>query len=199
MKHLLIALGVVWGITIVISLLTGCGGADFGSIPGVDASSDTAPPWMGDGPKPAPLPIGSKPPRDAGPTDTGVEAEASMDSGWDAGLDAGFDAGYDSGIDTGSDTGCTPIMHSNGLGQTYLDCSPLGTFDAVTASEAASAWPPGGIDHAGQCTDPISGTPDDCTVSASTPQGVWCYTGSLAGRVNGGLGGCPTLTSPTWD
>lgn len=197
-KCLAFALAFVWGITIGLLLLTGCGGADFsaGIQPETDAATDVdARPWSGPGPRPAPEPIGKLPHQDAG-------LEASSEAG-DSGseLDT-FVPPVDAG-DAGSDTGCMPLTHSDGLGQTYLDCASLGqpgnasTYSMTMAQEAATAW---GADVTGlyQCV----GLPNTCLGGESDAgdQRLWCFTGPLVGHVNlTRAEGCPTVSSPTWN
>ncbi len=41
---------------------------------------------------------------------------------------------------TGGATGCTLVTHDNGLGQTWEDCVPLGTYTQAQATKACEAW-----------------------------------------------------------
>lgn len=72
-------------------------------------------------------------------------------------------------------------QHANGLGQSYFDCNPLGTFDPTTAAEAAAAWAPAGTNRltpcgGSNCLDrTTTGSPSDCA--------RWCYDGPFAGLV----------------
>lgn len=115
---------------------------------------------------------------------------------------------------------CTGL-HQNGLGQTYVDCSPLGvpgnaaTYSSTMASEAASSWPnPGGtaqILTGGACYESNHTTQDECDASYTFfACSVWCFTGQLAGYVyenvaddfgdDGSNCLCPTTTSgATWN
>jgi hypothetical protein len=102
----------------------------------------------------------------------------------------------------------TCISHSNGpntmaipLGQTYLDCAPLGTpgvastYSLQMATEAALAWPLGnGLGGPTQttCADGSLAIVFTETVRMPFPNGtngivdvpmVWVYTGPLAGHV----------------
>lgn len=43
------------------------------------------------------------------------------------------------GSDVG-DAGCAPVTHDNGLGQTWQDCVPSGTYDTSQAKKACEAW-----------------------------------------------------------
>lgn len=140
----------------------------------------------------------------------------------DAGLDAAAETGIVDVIDTGvvadavadslmeadvvaDDGPCTPISHSNGLGQTYLDCAPLGTpgvastYTVTMAAKARAAWPFAGVDEAWAC----SGGSPDCLLRRATGKGcaVWSYASIYAGRVDfrsSGECGCSS-SAPTWD
>ena len=48
--------------------------------------------------------------------------------------------GTNSNSDGGTCSGHTCLAHSDGVGQTYASCSPLGTYNSVTAMEAADAY-----------------------------------------------------------
>jgi hypothetical protein len=97
-----------------------------------------------------------------------------------------------------------PVLHSNGLGQTYADAMPLGTpgnaltYNATMANEAAAAWPPAGTTTSAICTGASAIWKQTTTSSA-----VWIYTGALAGHVflnvasNAGV--CPTVSDPEWN
>ncbi len=77
-------------------------------------------------------------------------------------------------------------LHSNGLGQTFYDCSPLGTpgdpvtYNQAMASGAAAAWS-AGTDQLVTCTN--SSCLCRTTSTAIQDSAVWCYTGTLAGYV----------------
>jgi hypothetical protein len=92
--------------------------------------------------------------------------------------------------------GSCQTAHSNGLGQTFYDCAPLGTltFDAATA--AADAWSAGttyGLFFSGNCLG--RQTAGACA--------VWCYDGLFAGRVHENLLSIeclsPSVVDPTWN
>jgi hypothetical protein len=87
-------------------------------------------------------------------------------------------------------------IHSNGLGQSFYDCTALNTYNITTATEAANAVP-------------LSGTPgqvacgSDQAISDQYSDGscgTWTYTGTLAGHVNRTQGSCicPAVTDPAW-
>jgi hypothetical protein len=98
--------------------------------------------------------------------------------------------------------------HSNGLGQFYQDCSPLGTYNSTTATEAAQVWDASGMIFAAQCGS--GSNVANVIVDAQSPTGpwaVWTYsaTGTLAatvGHVDETLSGgpfCPQSTDPAWN
>jgi len=91
---------------------------------------------------------------------------------------------------TGGSTGCT-IVHDNGLGQTWQDCVPLGTYDQTQAMKACVA------SGAGLCIP----KGNVCTVaqyekvlgydsSGATLIGQWGFWGYIAGYVSSGTGIC---------
>jgi hypothetical protein len=100
---------------------------------------------------------------------------------------------------------CQPA-HPNGLGQSYHDCSPLGTpgdstsYSQAMAAGAAAAWS-AGTDLQIQC-----GTAS--CICRTTPGPVqdaaaWCYSGDLAGYVGhtgfpNCLALCPYTKPVTW-
>jgi hypothetical protein len=99
-------------------------------------------------------------------------------------------------------TGCCGTAcqteHSNGLGQHFYDCDPLGTYDASSAAAAAQAW------NSSVSTVPIVCAASDCLRSQTdTACPVWCYSGSLGGRValntTGNSCVCPSTGTPNWN
>lgn len=135
---------------------------------------------------------------DAGEVETTV-----VDATADTFVGADADAGEADVVDSGP---CTPISHSNGLGQTYMDCAPLGTptvastYTMTMVGEARAAWPFAGTNLSGTC----SGTgASSYMLKTSTSCAVWVYSKSLAGRVhlnsvdNTCL--CATESDPTWN
>jgi hypothetical protein len=97
------------------------------------------------------------------------------------------------------------INHSNGLGQTYTDCQPLGTpgnaatYTLVMAQEAANAFLAG---HTGQVSTGTCGIANAVIVTGPASSEVWAYSGPLAGLVletSGGPPFCPATGDPTWN
>jgi hypothetical protein len=126
--------------------------------------------------------------------------------------------------DAATDAPCTTYTHSNGMGQTWTDCVPLGTYDEVQAAKACEAYV---AVMGGQCgADCIAGysarEPDDggdgcngtCITVAiwmyapttSTTLGQGCYIGpntlagwsgdctGLVGGFGAREGSCPALS-----
>ncbi len=96
------------------------------------------------------------------------------------------------------DAGCT--MHSNGVGQSFYDCAPLGTYDLTQAFSACAAF----SGDAGACgNDPIACSSGDQVCSSGSSVCVcWRYNGTNAGKVhNAGSSTCTCIgsTNPTWN
>ena len=99
-------------------------------------------------------------------------------------------------------------LHSNGQGQTYENCSPLGTHNVTTATQAAEAWL---ATQGGGSTGVSSFACEDAAViiapnSAHTFVGVWEYQAGtgLTGEghttvVSGTLARCPAVSDPAWN
>lgn len=126
-------------------------------------------------------------------TDDGA-GDARNDARGDAGSDANPDCGASS---TACDGGCLTV-HSNGVGQTFTNCVPLGIINLAQALEACAAF----AGDAGACTiDPITcGGGDQVCSSGSSTCACWRYSGSSAGKV-GQTTTCQCLgsNSPTWN
>lgn len=95
--------------------------------------------------------------------------------------------------------GCVPVVHSNGVGQTYTDCVPLDTYGPDEAARACAASNAG---TCGQNRFVCGGGPTvECTLMATTCR-CWSYTGPTAGRVDtskaGALCACPAQSDPMW-
>jgi len=190
------------------ALFYGCGGDAFGTgpDPAVDGGSPTV-----DGGVAAIA-------QDGAAVDAGVQPDVLVDTGvgvhigvQDAGTsDAGegldsavVDAGevHDSAVaDAGHDSGCTPVTHSNGVGQTWQDCVPLGTYEQSEAMKACVA----ATGSAAQCAVVGCGSAVQnmvCVNSTSLPCDCWAYQSQSTG-VSGHVStscGCPGAGDPTWD
>lgn len=144
---------------------------------------------------------------DAAP-DAAPEADQEPDSGQVV-ADAGNDAHETGSVD--ADAAMPSCTHSNGLGQTYHDCSPLGTYTQATATEACIAF----TGNAGQCmtiespcsgvTGPVQNLICGFRQPGQTPWGCWDYgvgdqfLGRVAERTTTGTGICVVSSDPTWN
>jgi len=75
-----------------------------------------------------------------------IVAEGGLDGGGGggAGGDGGGGVGGGGGGGGSDDLGCAPVTHSDGLGDSFVDCVALGTQDTTQAYKAANAWDPSG-------------------------------------------------------
>lgn len=174
-------------IAILALLLAGCGGTSFSALDsaedaGYDArhvDEDAGDAHIGAGGAPA-----------AG------GARASTAGGAPAAGAPG--AGGASTAAGGAPDACTPVTHDNGVGQRWVDCVPLGTYNETEARKACVAF---------------TGDPRQCSPSqgcGSAPQimqwldptgqhsYLWGYEGNTAGYV-GVNGGCPNQFGKKWE
>jgi hypothetical protein len=114
-----------------------------------------------------------------------------------------------------SEAGCDPVAcmtpsccgdscqtaHSNGVGGTYYDCNPLGTYGSSSAMEACLAFAGG---DASKCTDGWDCHDDSsikqvCYVDSSNNCQMYCWT--YAGTAVGALSDCtcPVTSIAPWD
>ncbi len=128
----------------------------------------------------------------SGDSDAGPEAPADAGSAGDSSVDALVDAPTDVACATATVTcdGACPTMHSNGLGQSFYDCVPAGTYDVTQALEACAAF----TGNMTLCNDnPIvcSGSSSEVCSNTFSSCACWQYTGLLKGRVvNSGTTTC---------
>ena len=127
----------------------------------------------------------------------------------DAPIDTGASDARDAGCAPGCDVGCLTI-HSNGVGGTYTDCTPLGTYNSAQATAAANSA--SGIPGA----DLMGGLV--CGFGANTSTAVcrigptncacWTYaaTGTFVTRIGHATNNtviqnclCATTLDPTWN
>ena len=98
--------------------------------------------------------------------------------------------GTNSNNDGGSCANHLCLSHSNGVGQTYDYCGPLGTYNVTTAFEAAEAYatskgiPPSHVSDGWTC----AAVPSDVAVGIDDGSGnavgpFWVYTGAETGWV----------------
>jgi hypothetical protein len=88
--------------------------------------------------------------------------------------------------------GTCQTAHSDGVGGTYYDCSPVSTYNSTTAVEACASF----TGSAAMCQQVQCGTTD--AICSSDHQHCWSYTGFYAGHVSTGISSCPTSFDPTW-
>jgi hypothetical protein len=112
--------------------------------------------------------------------------------------------------DNGTCSGSGPTVHSNGLGQTYIDPHPLGqpgvcgTYTVEMATAAAQASTLGGVLGTMTCD---SGATNCITNVATKACAIWCYESTSncmrVGRVNHNPVGktcfCPGTGEATWN
>ncbi len=97
--------------------------------------------------------------------------------------------------------GACENAHSNGLGQSYYDCTAPGTYNAQQALEACAAF----TGDASQCHAVTCSTGDLAACSDGSPSACdcWIYSGSLTSRVKTGSKGSCSCSShpnlPTWN
>jgi hypothetical protein len=150
---------------------------------------------------------------DTGAPDTGVRPDGSSDAGpppdssaSDGNSEVGpgtdgaqqGDAPTDTGTDAGAcDGGKGLVAHSNGLGQTFYDCTPLGIYDKAQALEACAAF----TGDVGVCVvDPTAPCARGNIVCATTAPNCacWGYDGMTVGEVARTCT-CFNSTTLTWD
>lgn len=124
---------------------------------------------------------------------------------------AGYSNCNQSGANTGGCECATPgccgsscqVTHSNGVGQNYFSCDPLGTpgtastYTLAMAQGARAVWN-AGSDSTGVC----GGSSNTVSRVTATQCAVWAYSGTLAGRVFISTPAecfCPLVTDPTWN
>lgn len=127
---------------ILVLALTGCGGESFTGFTPVDPATTD------DGGIDSKIAAGGGQDEDdggairtetGGSTSTGGVGGATVGTGGTVVATGGATStGGASG--TGGTTACTPVTHDNGLGQTWQDCVPLGTYNEGQAMKACAAW-----------------------------------------------------------
>jgi hypothetical protein len=149
----------------------------------------------------------------ATPEHDATAEDAPADGAVPDALDA---AGPDAGdAQDESDAGCDPIacmtpsccgdscqtVHSNGVGGTYYDCDPLGTYSSSAAMAACVAFAGG---DASKCTDGWNCQDDSsikqvCYVDGSNHCQMYCWT--YAGTMAGVLSdcSCPVTSISPWN
>jgi len=100
---------------------------------------------------------------------------------------------HDGGSDS-QDSDCTTVMHSNGVGEKWTDCVPIGTYNQAQATKACTAY---------------TGDPSKCNavnadggmegIADSTQTCTWWFAG-LPGTVHAvNLADSGTIMNGSWD
>lgn len=132
----------------------------------------------------------------------GAPAPASGDSGLPDAMTSN-DGDASTALDTSVSDACTLVTHSNGVGQTFDDCDPLGTHGLSEALKACEAW--------GQAEElaTYSCVAHTCPVGAGSWQEIcdidrvtndclcWSENGHV--RAYGGPSCCAGATDPLWN
>ena len=140
-------------------------------------------------------------PAESAPTiDSGTGGADAEDADGGSGEDARPEADAAQEVEA-----CSPVTHSDGLGQSWSDCAPLGTYDQAEAQAACSAWAAvNGSSGALGCS--VSICPDGASTivywlsTEATCAANWVYQGAATGHVGPvGIGCmCPTQSDPSW-
>jgi hypothetical protein len=93
----------------------------------------------------------------------------------------------------------TGVTHTDGVGQTWTDFTPQGTYNSTEANQAAHAFIGA---EGGTASLVVCGTSNDAVqVLTSTQSVIWLYAGQYAGHVavsSTAQQYCPTSTDPVW-
>ena len=113
----------------------------------------------------------------------------------------GTGGAQDSGgaVGAGGAVACTLVTHDNGLGQTWTDCAPLGTYNETQAMKACKASGATRCTNEGCVPGNVAVIGID-TVDARTV-GIWGYGGPTSWSFvcsGANCSGCPT-SGPTWN
>ncbi|MHB8330787.1 MAG: hypothetical protein ACYDEA_01150 [Candidatus Dormibacteria bacterium] len=162
---------------LLLLLAAGCGGSAFtaGQLVEHDALLDAAPEEEASAP-------------DTGP-DRGGSLEASVGGDGDARAEAGEAQAAT------CDGGSNPVTHSDGLGDTWQDCAPLGTYDQQEATSACEAR--NGISGGCQWIGGCAGVVGYGVCGLLAPKRYcWWFTGTQTGRVTAMNGNGSTCAAP---
>jgi hypothetical protein len=131
--------------------------------------------------------------------DAGADQHDAAADQWDAHADR-WDADSQC-LDADSSCGSC-IVHANGIGQNFSDCTPLGTYNTAQAIKACVAYTGNSLEcRAATC----GATSVVCSSEAATSCACWAFAGPAAGHVkDSGQAGvlncmCPGLADPTWN
>jgi hypothetical protein len=113
------------------------------------------------------------------PFDSAVPSESDAASALDSAVGP-----KEAGAEGGTCGGSRPTVHSNGMGQTFQNCAPSGTYNATQALEACAAF----AGENASCTIASCAGPGDNAGRAAGEQAA-CSTG-------GSVCNCWTFTGP---
>ena len=143
--------------------------------------------------------------RDGGSSDSSSSSSGSgSSSSWTGNGACTTNTACGEGCENCTTKGATCNAHSNGVGQTFYDCNPLGTYNQTQATKACAAL----TGNASQCAVMISfrcqlGLFGNLLEVCSTGSaGCYCWQWSVTpGSVASPSSSCPVCagTSPTWN
>lgn len=126
----------------------------------------------------------------------------------DAPVDTGQPDAHDAGCTPGCDVGCLTV-HDNGVGGTFTDCTPLGTYNEAQANLAANSATnvPGDVIGALTCGAGPNTSAAVCKIGP-TNCACWAYaaTGTFVPNIGHATNNtvianclCPTTIDPAWN
>ena len=180
--------------------LVGCGGGSFTG--GAGGEADALDPVETDGGSV----VVSTGGRSGNDSDAGAPASGGVASSGGASTSTGGAPPSTGGSpSSGGAAACTPVTHDNGVGQTWQDCVPLGTYTRAQATAACNAY----LLFAPSCSYGNRCLPIDCGGGQGAVNFVsqcggyqvsWLYSGQNAAVGHVGLKtACATSQDPTWD
>jgi hypothetical protein len=95
---------------------------------------------------------------------------------------------------------CQPV-HSNGMGNTFFDCTPIGTYTDTLAFAAAKAYPLPNAEMPFTYSCPSGSGSANTVLLRNTAQTIcvaWGYAGSVKGMVTMFSGACKCPTNGSW-
>jgi hypothetical protein len=204
----------------LIVFLSGCSGGDFtsGLFNGVDspdageAHTDSAPFLAGGAPGSGGASgsggvvaaTGGAPELDAG-HGTGGSSQTGGAPNYGGSPGTGGVVSTGGTVGTGGavvDAGCALVAHDNGVGQTWQDCIPLGTYGSEQATKACKASGAPRCVLSTFCGAQGSEICGQDAAGAHTYAGCWGYDGDVAGRFTDTPAVCPVddaSSTGTWN
>jgi hypothetical protein len=93
-----------------------------------------------------------------------------------------------------------PVQHNNGLGQTFYDCVPFGTYNITLAMDACNVFAP--LGHGGICQGGTCGSDTGVWNYQSADCAGWIFSGPDQGIVHNSFGtscDCPVAGDPFYE